>query len=546
MKESFEENLNKFGKLAKERHTAGITDYPSGEELHKRQEDVERLATKIAKETSTKIKYQRRIYKLQLEKQKIMLELKEKIKKIDNPDYKVEKLKNQREVVSVDNGDMYLLDDSGYKGEKIDFGEILTDGEWGVDYFLDPKTVSRNFRKRYEIEKARSQIRSLLYVQFNNMGLTGGDINYKFLLEAFKNNVKLEYLKNADTFYGIIAEIMVKNFFKKLAFNSNLNIKVIDTDPEQDREKIDFIIERQNKNRGVQIETHSNFGIQFTIGGRSVLSKKRSEINEFKQVVARRYNLSDLLLVSLPKEIISKSFHAWQDGGKKPGGPDKFLSLEDKENIFRSVLYGILSPEEINEKWSNVGYELRNEKQTAFDKNDLKPTNTSNNDESGDSHINLSEYNIKTESQRQSKYATKRALKFEPVTESIMTSEPSQITQDNIKNEDERKKVLTKEPYNWPAELEFLEKTISVSGLAGLKRNLGTNPDIKVEKTLQQIYRKVVNHYWYMSKSPVYPIPYEQWRDMILENLQYDKPKQKESNNKEPKKKSVAAQWGFR
>ncbi|MBI3633053.1 MAG: hypothetical protein HY226_02060, partial [Candidatus Vogelbacteria bacterium] len=357
MKETFRKNLDVYGKLASEK-------------LKHEDKELKRVINwhinDAAKNGSSNVLTQLEIFELQTKKQKIIADLKSEIKNLENSKYKPEKTPEQREV-TFKNNQYYTTSGLG-EISSITQGEILTDLEWGISYYLDPEIIPRSLRKRYLIEKAKHELYNLLTKQITKDAIGNRDTD-SYKKQAYGKI--LERTEGRAMPPGILGETIVKNLLKKAIFDNNLDIEIVDADAQQDVEaKIDFIIQRKKNVRGVKVETNETerIGIQFTTNPGAILHKEQ-QIKRVKERVKKEEKVIDILLVTIPLEVVLESHYKWKETGMPPGGPDKLLSVQNKKTIFFSLLHGIIPAEEINRKWQDMFGEINdsNSKQVVND-----------------------------------------------------------------------------------------------------------------------------------------------------------------------------------
>jgi len=334
MRPSFETQLRQMNEIAKDKAKPDNT-----EEQRKKMDIVlDYQIEKAAERFGTPEKTQATIFKLQKRKQKIMARLKEQLAEIDNP-FEKENIAEGANHVTYKDGQFL----SGR--QEITLGELLTDGEWGLDYHLDPASVPRVVRKKYLIEQAKQEIMDLLDRQ-----IVTNESQSKSIDELKKEGyVRMIASENQEQ-SGKYAEKMVKNLLKKISIDQNLDIEVIDADAYQDMElKIDFIIKRKMAARGVNVETNDEdrIGIQFTsTDSPEVVQKKERQIRQAKKRLGREEKIQDIALVSIPLRQIQAMVQEWKRN-HLPGGPDKLWNAGTRAEIFSKVMQNFLTGEEI-------------------------------------------------------------------------------------------------------------------------------------------------------------------------------------------------------
>src|SRR5690606_17791546 len=149
--------------------------------------------------------------------------------------------------------------------ESITVGELVTDREWGSGFTVKTGKIPREICKTFLVERAKSQINSLLNEQIladqlsNRFIDTGKKTAYQSLLDE----------RRAIPRFGHVVEVMVKNYLTKLAYDHGLDISIELGDVYDDVEnKIDFVIRRTGHTRGVGVQQDlevDTLAVQFTI-----------------------------------------------------------------------------------------------------------------------------------------------------------------------------------------------------------------------------------------------------------------------------------------
>jgi hypothetical protein len=282
-----------------------------------------------------------------------MKSFKQKIADLDNPETTAERKEGQVLIMYNQGTEKFYQVEKGM--EPISVGEIMTDGDWGIEYYLDPETIPRNIRKRYIIESAKNRIQSKLDEQIIIDEISNQKTD-KFKRETY-GRIKADAEKGYDP-TGIIAEKMVKNFLKKLTYDSDVNFRLIEADVFQDVEqKVDFIIHRKKHTRGVGVDENDqsgDIGIQFTTNpSQHKLRQKSQQIERAKSKLAEEDAVEDIVLVSIPLNQTRDIYRKWSLD-KSGGGPDKLWTQDTKETIFKEVMKDFLAPKEIQEQWGKV------------------------------------------------------------------------------------------------------------------------------------------------------------------------------------------------
>ncbi|MHB8831099.1 MAG: hypothetical protein ACYC44_03240 [Patescibacteria group bacterium] len=334
MRQSFETQLRQMNEIARDKAKPDNT-----EEQRKKMDIVlDYQIEKAAERFGTPEKTQATIFKLQKRKQKIMARLKEQLAEIDNP-FEKETVPEGASRVTYKDGKFLC------GGQEITLGELLTDGEWGLDYHLDPASVPRVIRKKYFIERTRREIMELLDRQIVTNESQSESVD-ELKKEGYIRMIAQENQEQS----GKYAERMVKNLLKKIAIDQDLDIEISDADAYQDMElKIDFIIKRKMAARGVNVETNEEdrIGIQFTsTDSPEIVQKKERQIRRAKMRLTPEERIRDIALISIPLREVQALMREWSRR-KQPGGPDKLWRQSTRADIFSKVMRGLLTASEV-------------------------------------------------------------------------------------------------------------------------------------------------------------------------------------------------------
>lgn len=351
MRPRFEKDLRSFGQVAKEELEI---DQPSKTELDQLSSVVDWHLKRAAENQHTNILKQREIYDIQKEKQKIMNRFKELLTCLDDPKCHQEKREKDRFTKFDKEKNGFIYKDGNGKEQIATLGEIITDMDWGVTYYLDKKSVSRQVTKKYLLERAKYALNDLLDSQIIKSEVAG-DITHEYKKLAYEA-IKKER-QNGGNLSGFVAEKIVKNLLKKMTFDEGLPFEIIEADVFQDVEqKIDFIIRRKEKVRGVGVEAGDkvhDIGIQFSINPNAE-EKKKYQVERSKSRLTKEDRIDDIVLVIFPIQTVNHLRHEWNRNGKQSGGPDKLLDKKTAEKIFKNLLKNIFTDEEIETYWEKV------------------------------------------------------------------------------------------------------------------------------------------------------------------------------------------------
>ena len=147
---------------------------------------------------------QEKIFALQKAKQDLMSGMRERLTAIkENKNFK----HGPTDIaVTYDNGFYYLEADDL---KEVSFGEILSDIYWGNTYLLDD-SVPIKFRKRYELEKTKHDLRGLLDEQVVLEQVESPHVD-EIKRQAYVAGLEGKRILKQ---YGHISEMMVESFFK--------------------------------------------------------------------------------------------------------------------------------------------------------------------------------------------------------------------------------------------------------------------------------------------------------------------------------------------
>lgn len=343
MKLGFRESLEHYGDVAKKMESAPAQD------LGRLSNVLDYFIQYAVEHSGTSENTQFEIFTIQQEKQRIMARLKAELKKLHDPEAKFERRPGKRFVYA--HGDQLFWSPEHGNDVPVTEGEILTDGEWGLDYELDPETVPLLLRKELLIREAKRKLMDLADQQIIKHETAKPDL-HELKRRAYEGSARDK--KEKKFVSGWVAEKMVKNFLTKLAIDQGLDIEVLETDIYQDvDQKIDFVIRRKSHRRGVEVETlpmTERLGIQFTTDPRPETAvRKEQQIRNAKRRLEKSDKVDDIVLVRIQFGYVSDIFNEWNKT-QAPGGPDKLLSQDIKEQIREQLLTGLFSPEEITDR----------------------------------------------------------------------------------------------------------------------------------------------------------------------------------------------------
>jgi len=353
MRREFLENIEEYSQLIKK--GKGLKTESGDDEF---EAELNKAINKASKKRGSDFLSQRQIYLIQKEKQKTMNQLRRQLVNLDNPEHHSKLGKNSR-LVNQEQGRYY-----DQYGTEISLGDLFIDQEWNIHYILDDQTMPRKIRKRFLIERAKYNLQKYLDQQIIVDETTSKYTHWK--KQSAYSEIQYRNKEGIEQF-GLIAEKMVRNFLRKLSIDfPKLNFEVIKADVFQDVEqKIDFIIQRRPHSIGVNVQAVDAEGIQFTTNtAQPNLEKKKEQIEHSKLQLSSEDLVKNIVIVSLPVKTFIPVYDEWLKT-KSSGGPDKLWSIEVKETIFRELLKGFMSPEEIAQQWGVVSEKLGSYKMAA-------------------------------------------------------------------------------------------------------------------------------------------------------------------------------------
>jgi hypothetical protein len=343
MRESFRGTLENYGEIAKGQMQEGSTPEDEKELLAGLDGYIE-AAVEIRRSNP---EAQERIFALQKKKQEIMARLKEDIRDLERRDVYPQKRPNARWASYNEDGRFSV---KGVR-DSITLGEIMTDGEWGLSYNLDPDSIPRRVREKYLVEQAKHDLRELLGEQTIIDELASATTG-----EGPKTAYRGRREEGSEKRGGMIAEKMVRNFLKKLSYDYAVGFEVEEADMFQDvTQHIDFIIHRKSHHRGVGVEESAeaeDIGVQFTMNDDIEKQKLKNAQLERTRKSARGF-VDDVVLVTMPFREVFNAHNVWKKM-RQPGGPDKLWDATTKEKIFRGVMQGIFTKDEMDGEWDKI------------------------------------------------------------------------------------------------------------------------------------------------------------------------------------------------
>ena len=297
------------------------------------------------------INQRREVLKFKIAKRLEMAQLKNNLKRIDTSEDMGEKEKKFRRTVFSEGENLFIK--KGGETQKITLGDIMADYNWGVKYVPDismPHKLWRKISKMIALKEARSRVEYVFNRELNDLesvGLPTSSYSVGFL--------------ERHSQAGAIAEKMAQTILSRIQYNSpESGIKVESSNALEDIElKYDFKIVLPEKKRGVAVEGDEmpreeyvkekrKLGIQFTIASKeNLLEHKKHQIEEARSKIGlEKYRslvkkpVDDIVLVSVPLKTYGECFKKWLEAGKPSGGPEQFLTEEERERLITAITSG--------------------------------------------------------------------------------------------------------------------------------------------------------------------------------------------------------------
>ncbi|OGZ59659.1 MAG: hypothetical protein A3F94_01850 [Candidatus Spechtbacteria bacterium RIFCSPLOWO2_12_FULL_38_22] len=349
MRPSFERHLREYGKLIKDQMSA-----EDSEALEKLETVIEYHVERAAKTQETTIVGQEKIFEIQKEKQRIMERLHENLRCLDDENCTPERPESSRLVTFNEKENKFFVEMPNGSQETATLGDILTDGDWGLMYYLDSQTMPRMAQKKFFVESAKRELRNLLDEQLSEQDLDSFKIpgQPRGSLRGIVGSRKMVNksggfnLEKRPEYVGFVAEVIVKNLFQQLRFDGVLDVRVVEGDVYQDAvEKIDFIIHTKQHKRGVDVEVDevvSHIAVQFTTERRNErLRKKILQLEEVRASLIESGLVDDIILVRVPMKGLVEHYTNWIKGDMPPGGPITYIPPSVRKMLLQEVLKGI-------------------------------------------------------------------------------------------------------------------------------------------------------------------------------------------------------------
>ncbi|CAN5115692.1 hypothetical protein BH11PAT4_BH11PAT4_7680 [soil metagenome] len=348
MHERFLQHLTTLNEVAKDQHEAEFAPDPRKEADLQR--ELSYVLNRQANARSASVDAQYDIHELQREKQEVMREMHEALSALDNSDALPDPVFLTGPALT------YTEQGCMVGGERVTQGEVLANLSLGKSYNLSAPGIPRSLKKHYLVEYYKVTLREKMNQQILTDQLSSDRVD-DFKKNAYQG-IADRTPEEVEQKRGLIVEAVVTNYFKRLQFDTDLDFKFEEADAYQDvNQKIDFIIRRTNRRRGVDVQEGSGAsGIQFTTNiSPEVLEKKSHQVERANARLTENDHVQDIMLVTLSPQAaheLCDAYHTFQR--QDVHSIDYFLSEPTKRELFENILKGIYAEQAIEEQWSSL------------------------------------------------------------------------------------------------------------------------------------------------------------------------------------------------
>lgn len=244
-------------------------------------------------------------------------------------------------------------------GTKVSTGEILASRRFGNEFSLDKSILETGEGKRlvkFLREKKIEDLISEKYSKEMSKNLSEEFKKKDLLKSKAYEEIEKRSGENKEQF-GIKAEQIFIGLLESLSFDrGDLGFSVYEANPWQDVEnKVDFILERKNKKRGIGVEENKNealktIGIQFT----TALNKREHKLDQINKAKNKIKELDDIIYVEIDSNVLRNAIKDSEKSNNKFTNPVKYLPINIKKQILENLFKEILSPEEIKSLERNI------------------------------------------------------------------------------------------------------------------------------------------------------------------------------------------------
>lgn len=241
------------------------------------------------------------------------------------------------------------------EGEDVSMGTIIGSRHWGTVVTLldslDQFGEGKRLRKQY-IEKSGDDA---MFAEFNyelgNQMAEKSEMKDMMKAAAYREvRDRARPGSGQEQKTGVMAEQIMIGVLEGIAIDRpDLGISVLPGNAYQDvEEKIDFIIRKQNKLKGVGVEEKdldTTIGIQFT-------TDTRKETHDFKKkqievAKSKKLDVDDIIYVAIDMGTLRGAVHRWESAGKPIGGPWTFLDPKLRSVALQELFKNLLTESQI-------------------------------------------------------------------------------------------------------------------------------------------------------------------------------------------------------
>lgn len=246
-----------------------------------------------------------------------------------------------------------------WKDNKISIGEILSSRKLGSEISLD-KNIS-NFGEGKRLLKALKEKKIADIVAKNYGEELSKTLSEKIKREDYLKSKAYEEIykrsKENKEQFGIKAEQIFISLLESISIDrTDLSLKVYEANPWQDVEnKIDFILERKNKKKGIGVEEKEDLktiGVQFT----TATSKKSHKLDQIRKAKykIKETEIDDIIYIEIDSKILRKAIDDSKKEQNKFLNPIKFLPKDIKDRLLKKLFKDILNDTEIKSLEKNI------------------------------------------------------------------------------------------------------------------------------------------------------------------------------------------------
>lgn len=353
----FEKSLARHNVLAKDRvshtETAAASD-PLLQQLLSQEANSSIAAAKKYGGSSTMIqnpksfvRSERRVFKIQVEKQQRMKDLRAMLEAIRRGDDEEVARYLPKDAIQLRQERGSFFYEQGEEVISITRGMLFADLEWERVYRCPTDPASRVLARKYALEYIRRELRVLAAGQLIAKGLSA---------RSFQLEQRLNCL-------GWFAEDVLRSSLQKHAIDRFPALYVRHADTDEDALiTADLILEVNQHERAVAVVPSASmprkrFAIQLkwtdqnrSFSRKSILKQIR---NHHRQKMVSEAGIVDIIEVGISLPELEHIRDAWIRK-PVPGGADRYLSADKHAELFAVVMHGILPPDELRVRCDEV------------------------------------------------------------------------------------------------------------------------------------------------------------------------------------------------